>query len=496
VICLTNVISPAARPGQELARKGLKQYHIVWLWLFMAWMMLYIDRSITGPVVAWMIENHVSFLASAPLPHALGGIIGSMFFAGYMLTQFPAGYLGDKYGNKALIVISLAWSGIATFVSGLARDLQSFVALRILTGLGEGAYYSNDRAVVQAVTPLEKRGLGMGVVFVGLAAGLTVATLFAPWLLDFASLSIGKEAAWSVPFLIFSLPTLLICLAVWHFVGEKVERRVLAKAGIRLLLVSALFLIVLMATYTLTVDLGLGSVFQACAVLLAATGLLVIIYSRLRMVCGKVLHDRRLIIMYVSAIPILYTLWFFGFWALLVVSEATKLGLSGAAAYAALFGVASGIGYPVGGKIYDAAKRNRIAPRWVYVALCLAVAFLVFIVAFLANTAAENVLLFGLLIFLIGVLFAAAQTAHMTFTSELAPAGMAGQTFGMWNLVAEVGAVISPVLSGALRDLTGDWTVAIILDGLLLLISAMMVLFVRIQGDLAGNRSHFVRSRH
>jgi ACS family D-galactonate transporter-like MFS transporter len=66
----------------------------------------------------------------------------------------------------------------------------------------------------------------------------------------------------------------------------------------------------------------------------------------------------------------------------------------------------------------------------------------------------------------------------------------------MWNLVAEVGAVISPVLSGALRDLTGDWTVAIILDGLLLLISAMMVLFVRIQGDLAGNRSHFVRSRH
>ena len=146
----------------------------------MAWMMLYIDRSITGPVVAWMIENNVSFLASAPLPHALGGIIGSMFFAGYMLTQFPAGYLGDKYGYKTLIVISLAWSAVTTFASGLARDLQSFVAFRILTGLGEGAYYSNDRAVVQAITPAEKRGLGMGIVFVGLAAGLTIATLFTP----------------------------------------------------------------------------------------------------------------------------------------------------------------------------------------------------------------------------------------------------------------------------------------------------------------------------
>ncbi len=323
-----------------------KPYHIAWLWLFMAWMMLYIDRSITGPVVSWMIDNNVSFLASAPMPHALGGIIGSMFFAGYMLTQFPAGYLGDKFGNKALIVISLAWSAITTFLSGLARDLQIFVSLRILTGLGEGAYYSNDRAMVYAITPAEKRGLGMGIVFAGLAAGLTIATLFTPWLLDSVSLWMGKGSAWSFPFLIFSLPTLLVCLALWRFVGEKVEKGTLARAGGRLLLYSALFLIVLVATYIVSVDLGLGAIFQACAVLLAAVGLIAIIYSRLRMVCGPVLRDRRLVLMYISAIPLLYTLWFFGFWALLVVSEATRLGLSGAAVYAALFGVASGSATP------------------------------------------------------------------------------------------------------------------------------------------------------
>jgi len=106
------------------------------------------------------------------------------------------------------------------------------------------------------------------------------------------------------------------------------------------------------------------------------------------------------------------------------------------------------------------------------------------------------VLLLGLLLFLIGVLFAAAQTAHMTLTSDLAPPGMTGQTFGMWNLVAEVGAVISPVLSGALRDLTGDWTAAIVLDGSLLLASAIIVLFVRTQGSFSNDRSHFVRSQH
>ncbi len=494
---MMNGALPAVGPEQEHGKsRRWKSYHVAWLWLFMAWMMLYLDRSITGPVVTWMIANDVSFLASAPMSHALGGIIGSMFFAGYMLTQFPAGYLGDKYGNKVLIVISLAWSAVTTFMSGLARDLQGFVALRILTGLGEGAYYSNDRAVVQSVTPLEKRGLGMGVVFVGLAAGLTIATLVTPWLLDTASLSLGKESAWSIPFLLFSLPTLLVCLAVWRFVGGKVERKVLTKAGIRLLLYSTFFLIVIMIAYTLTVDLGLSSIVQACVVLLAAVGLLVIIYSRLKVVSGNVLRDRRMILMYVSAIPLLYTLWFFGFWALLVVSEATRLGLSGAAVYAALFGVASGLGYPIGGKIYDVAKKYHVAPRWTYSALCIGVAVLVLIVALVINSAAEQPLLLGLLIFLIGVLFAAAQTAHMTFTSELAPPGMVGQTFGMWNLVAEVGAVISPVLSGALRDATGDWTVAIVLDGLLLIISAILVLFVRSQGDVPGHRSHFVRSQH
>jgi MFS transporter, ACS family, D-galactonate transporter len=52
--------------------------------------------ALTGPVVTWMIGNHVSFLADASKPYALGGLIGGLFFAGYMLTQWPGGYLGSS----------------------------------------------------------------------------------------------------------------------------------------------------------------------------------------------------------------------------------------------------------------------------------------------------------------------------------------------------------------------------------------------------------------
>lgn len=186
----------------------------------MAWMFCYIDRSITGPVVSWMIDNDVGFMRDAPMPHALGGIIGGMFFAGYMLTQFPAGYLGDRYGRKVMIVISTAWAGVATLLSGLTRSLSGFVAARVLTGLGEGAYYSNDRALVSAVTPESKKGFGMGIVFVGLATGLTFATVATPYIIDFAAMTWGSDIAWSVPFLIFSIPTLLVSIGVWKFLRD------------------------------------------------------------------------------------------------------------------------------------------------------------------------------------------------------------------------------------------------------------------------------------
>jgi ACS family D-galactonate transporter-like MFS transporter len=458
--------------GSEEAVRDKGGYHSLWFLLFLSWTLLYIDRSITGPVVAWMIDNDVGFLADAPLPYALGGIIGSMFFAGYMLTQFPAGYLGDRFGHRAMIVLSLLWSGVATMMSGLTKNLSSFVALRVLTGLGEGAYYSNDRAVVCEVTPESKWSLGLGLVFTGLALGMTLAFVLTPFILEAGEAWLGQDAAWSLPFLIFSIPTLLLGMVLWRRFG--IPRRMLTSAGLRLALWSLGFLAALMCVYLCAVYLGLGQLFQASAVLFASILLIAIIYRRLG-ATSLALRDRRLIIMYVSAIPLLYTLWFFGFWALMVVSEASDLGISGAAMYAGLFGLANGLGYPLGGRLGDLVGRNR-RPR-LYVVLCTGVAASVAIIALLVDSKADPLLLGGAL-FIMGVFFASSQTVHMTITGDLSPPGQRGQTFGMWNLVAEVGAVLAPVLSGVLRDMTGDWTMAILLDAVLLVASAAMVSFL------------------
>jgi MFS family permease len=463
-----------------------QRHHAVWLWLFTAWMFCYIDRAITGPTVSWMLENKVAFFAAAPMPYALAGVIGSMFFAGYMLTQYPAGRLGDRHGRKVMIVISLVWASLTTLASGFARSLSAFVGLRVLTGLGEGAYYSNDRALVAMSTPERSRGMGMGVVFVGLAAGLTVATVATPPLLTWASEVWGKEAAWAAPFLLFAPPTLLVALGLHRCLRIDEPGASYRRGAIGLLAYAAPLFAVVMAAYFVTLEFRLSSLLQAVVITTVALSMILLVF-RSGGGSPKALRSRDMVIMYISAIPVLYTLWFFGFWALMVVAESSKAGVSGAVAYAALFGVASAAGYPLGGYLYDRRASAGKGRRGTYVLLALLLAAGITALA-AAVSAGTDVVVTGGLLFLIGVLFSAMQTAHMTLTSDLAPPERMAEAFGLWNLVAEVGAVISPVLSGTLRDATGNWTAAIVLDAGLVAASALMVLAVREprQGRSAG----------
>ena len=116
-------------------------YRALWFWLLLGWVASGADRTITGPVVTYMIDAEVPMMAGAENPFALGGLVGSLLFAGYMLTQFPGGYVGDRFGHRTVIVIAIVWAGVATLLSGVITALLGFVAFRVITGLA-GLVYS------------------------------------------------------------------------------------------------------------------------------------------------------------------------------------------------------------------------------------------------------------------------------------------------------------------------------------------------------------------
>src|SRR3712207_5023224 len=99
--------------------------------------------------------------------------------------------------------------------------LVAFVAARVLTGLGEGVFYSNDRTLIINHTPVAKRTLGLGVVIAGLSVGLTVGIIFTPILINWgASLGMGGSA-WRMPFFVFAAFTFVVVVIAYAFFRTK-----------------------------------------------------------------------------------------------------------------------------------------------------------------------------------------------------------------------------------------------------------------------------------
>ena len=65
--------------------------------------------------------------------------------------------------------------------------------------------------------------------------------------------------------------------------------------------------------------------------------------------------------------------------------------------------------------------------------------------------------------------------------SECAGCGQVRPLGALMLYGGEMGAVLSPAISGVLRDATGDWTAAVFLDGGLMLVSFVLLCLVREQ---------------
>jgi MFS transporter, ACS family, D-galactonate transporter len=64
--------SPAPYPG----------YRTLWIWLLLGWAASGVDRTITGPVMSYIIDNEVPIIQGVENPFAVGGLVGSLLFAG------------------------------------------------------------------------------------------------------------------------------------------------------------------------------------------------------------------------------------------------------------------------------------------------------------------------------------------------------------------------------------------------------------------------------
>ncbi len=472
---------PATRAAAGARPIFSGHYRSLWGFLLLGWLISYADRTVTGPVIAWMIANKAGFIGDASNPATLGGLVGSMFFAGYMLTQYAGGRLGDRFGHREMLVLSLLWAGLLTLVSGLVAGLVAFVAARVLTGLGEGVFYSNDRTMVMNHTPPARRTLGLGIVLSGLSIGLTIGLLATPYLIGWgAAAGLGGEA-WRMPMWVFGVVSLVVALATYLFFRARGDRPLrLGPPALRLIAYSAPTFVAIVVLFVVAEALRWSEWLTAVGIgVLALIVTAVVVRDVRRSGRADTLLNRNVWYVYIAFIAVMWNLWFFSFWSVQIVKETAQSSLVAAGLTAAFNAGAGIIGFPIGGWIAD--RRARAGKGRKPLAITCAVAHTLLAVAFGLSimSGRPSLLLLGLILFTSGLFFNALQPIVHGITGDLVPDDQRGSVFGIFNLVAEIGAVASPVVSGILRDATGSWAPGVFTAAGVMAISVVFYALVR-----------------
>jgi MFS family permease len=113
------------------------------------------------------------------------GLVFSAFAYPYLVFQIIGGRISDRFGaRRTLIACGLLWAA-ATAITGLAAGLASLLVARVLLGLGEGATFPAATTAMSRWVARERRGFAQGITHaaarVGNAAapGLIVAIMAA-----------------------------------------------------------------------------------------------------------------------------------------------------------------------------------------------------------------------------------------------------------------------------------------------------------------------------
>ncbi|MFB6256262.1 MAG: MFS transporter [Haloplanus sp.] len=102
------------------------------------------------------------------------GLALSGMWAAYALTQFPSGILGDRFGERRVILAAVGITGCASLLLSLSPNFVVFAVLTVALGAGAGLHYSVATSLLTKEFDDIGRAIGVHV------AGGPLAGLIAP----------------------------------------------------------------------------------------------------------------------------------------------------------------------------------------------------------------------------------------------------------------------------------------------------------------------------
>ena len=364
--------------------------YLIWGLLAYAWIANYMVRMALSSLLP-------PIMAELSLSYTRAGLLATAFFYAYTVMQLPAGFLGDRLGRRRVMLAGILLGVVASLLTGLAGSFVMLFLARLLTGIGQGCLFSNDRVIIAAYTPKEKMALGQGVSFSGLGLGTTLGLLLAGVL--------GDLMPWRGVFILFALAPLLAALLLWRLVPEPPRVAVADPAGWSLRRVAA---------------------------------------------------TRELWVLGAAGIMPVYLQFVLATWGPLFFQEVGVTDLGRSAFYASFQGVAAPFGLFAMGWLADRAQERGFS-RKVVIALTILLAGAS--IAGMGWVMAGRGSLGFVAFFMMATSFFIWGTWGPTYAllSERFPPAILGTAFGLMNTVCFIGSVVGPFLTGWIKDVTGSF---------------------------------------
>jgi MFS family permease len=105
------------------------------------------------------------------------GLLLSAFFWSYALMQIPMGWLADHWNVRWLYACAFILLALACGFTGIVESFAMLVFARVLLGIGASAYMPASTRLVSRMFAPEERGLASGVFDSGTNSGLAVGML-------------------------------------------------------------------------------------------------------------------------------------------------------------------------------------------------------------------------------------------------------------------------------------------------------------------------------
>ncbi len=154
------------------------------------------------------------------------GLLGTGNFIGYLSMATIGGFLAARFGTRVVITLALILMAITLFLTGLAQSFQFAFAMRLLTGLGNGAAYVPAMALGSAWFAMKRRGLATGIILSGMGSGSMIAGLAVPWILQ-----LYAPEGWRFSWYYLGCAVMVISAIVFFFIRSQPEEKGLAPIG-------------------------------------------------------------------------------------------------------------------------------------------------------------------------------------------------------------------------------------------------------------------------